>query len=305
MGALRCAWRRRTLRHTPDNVLAHSLRRGDPILRSHLAPLKAAPPSSRVPAGRRAITIPVDDINSLSGMLQAGDLLIFTFRSNMAARQITAPLLQGVLVLATGREGGGEEAATGAFSTITLDAGPEDAVKLVAARQAGRITAILRHHHDAGTNATAARGDLAAAAGHRRRGRKAPAHGARAVWDRPAGDTADTHGADDERRADSGLFDADVRGRSGQRGAVAGGRGIQAGLSWAGTALTRTNSRRPVMGRVGNRVERPFRRRIARRTGGRIERRMGSRIERRMGSGIERHMGSRIERWVGTRRDGG
>jgi pilus assembly protein CpaB len=147
------------------SVLAHPLRRGDTILRLHLTAEKAAPLSSRVPAGRRAITMPVDDINSLSGMLQAGDLLDLYVSFEHGRRQITAPLLQGVLVLATGREGESDDGASGGFSTITLDAGPEDAVKLVAARQAGRVTAILRHHRDAGTNATAARGDLAALLG--------------------------------------------------------------------------------------------------------------------------------------------
>ncbi|AOB30798.1 hypothetical protein AKI39_08970 [Bordetella sp. H567] len=194
------------------NVLAHSLRRGDPILRSHLAPMKAAPLSSRVPAGRRAITIPVDDINSLSGMLQAGDLLDLYVSFEHGRRQITAPLLQGVLVLATGREGDGEEAATAPFSTITLDAGPEDAVKLVAARQAGRITAILRHHRDADTNPTAARGDLAALLGIAGADDTPPRAVQVLYGDRPYGDTPDARHADDDRRADSGLFDADVPG---------------------------------------------------------------------------------------------
>lgn len=194
------------------NVLAHPLRRGDPILRSHLTPMKAAPLSSRVPAGRRAITIPVDDINSLSGMLQAGDLLDLYVSFEHGRRQITAPLLQGVLVLATGREGDGDEAATGAFSTITLDTGPQDAVKLVAARQAGRITAILRHHRDADTNATAARGDLAALLGIDAAGDTPPRAVPVLYGDRPYLDAGNPRDTDDERAGDSGLFDADVPG---------------------------------------------------------------------------------------------
>ncbi|OZI23641.1 Flp pilus assembly protein CpaB [Bordetella genomosp. 9] len=192
------------------SVLAHPLRRGDPVQRSHLAPRKAAPLSSRVSSGRRAITIPVDDINSLSGMLQAGDLLDLYVSFEHGRRQITAPLLQGVLVLATGRAGDDDEAMAGAFSTITLDAGPEDAVKLVAARQAGRITAILRHHRDADTNATAARGDLAALLGMDDADDARPRPVPVLYGDRPDGNASKP--SDDEIGGASGSawFDADV-----------------------------------------------------------------------------------------------
>jgi pilus assembly protein CpaB len=194
-----------------DSILAHPLRRGDPVLRAHLARQVPASLSSRVAAGRRAVTIPVDDINSLSGMLQAGDLLDLYVSFEHGRRQITAPLLQGVLVLATGREGDTEDATSASFSTITLDAGPEDAVKLVAARQAGRITAILRHHRDAGTAGTAARGDLASllgidlAAG-------GPVTPVPVIYgDRLGGDTAQAHDTEADP-AGSGLFETDVPG---------------------------------------------------------------------------------------------
>ncbi|WP_233235182.1 Flp pilus assembly protein CpaB [Bordetella sp. LUAb4] len=161
------------------SVLTHGLRAGEPLLVAHLTSAGPLALSRRVATGRRAITIPVDDINSLSGMLQAGDLLDLYVSFEHQHRRITAPLLQGVRVLATGRHAGreGEEHAPGApdapgaldvqgadgatYSTITLDAGPEDAVKLVAARQDGIITAILRHHRDEQPAPVAARGDLA------------------------------------------------------------------------------------------------------------------------------------------------
>jgi pilus assembly protein CpaB len=192
------------------SVLAYPLSRGDPILRSHLAREKAAPLSSRVPAGRRAITIPVDDINSLSGMLQAGDLLDLYVSFEHGRRQITAPLLQGVLVLATGGENGNDEGASGGFSTITLDAGPEDAVKLVAARQAGRITAILRHHRDADTSATAAQGDLAALLGIAADRDASPRAVPVLYGDRPLGEAVEPREGDDAWAKDVGLFEADV-----------------------------------------------------------------------------------------------
>src|SRR5690606_40878568 len=116
--------------------------------------------------GRRAIALPVDQINSVSGLLQPGDLIDLYVSFEYQRRQVTAPLLQGVLVLATGRSTRLDDGTEGAaFSTVTLDAAPEDVVKLVAARQGGRITAILRHPDDFKTDSRAVRGDLAALLG--------------------------------------------------------------------------------------------------------------------------------------------
>lgn len=150
-----------------DTILIASLRAGDPILPVHTMAARQQPFSSQLAPGRRAIALPVDQINSVSGLLQPGDLIDLYVSFEYQRRQVTAPLLQGVLVLATGRstrlDDGSAEGAT--FSTVTLDAAPEDVVKLVAARQGGRITAILRHPDDFQTDLRAVRGDLAALLG--------------------------------------------------------------------------------------------------------------------------------------------
>jgi len=200
------------------SVLTHGLRAGEPLLLAHLASAGPQALSRRVATGRRAITIPVDDINSLSGMLQAGDLLDLYVSFEHQRRRITAPLLQGVRVLATGRYAGraGDAGAAdvpgsdaqgtdgAAYSTITLDAGPEDAVKLVAARQDGTITAILRHHRDEQPATVAARGDLAGLLGVAA-DRRAPAvailYGDQATDESPSEEDA-------ARAAPGELFDA-------------------------------------------------------------------------------------------------
>src|SRR5690606_19692375 len=122
--------------------------------------------SQKVRTGRRAITIPVDAINSVSGMLVPGDLIDLYVSFEYRRKRITAPLLQGVLVLATGsdsRQAGveGDADQGAAFSTVTLDTAPEEAARLVAARQAGTITALLRHPGDAKTSNKGVQGDLA------------------------------------------------------------------------------------------------------------------------------------------------
>lgn len=225
------------------NVLTHAVQRGDPIMAVHLAKEKQESLSRRVQAGRRAITIPVDDISSLSGMLQAGDLLDLYVSFEHRRRRVTAPLLQGVLVLATGHQSSTAEPQSETYSTITLDAGPEDAVKLVAARQAGSITAILRHHRDGEPAAAAARGDLASLLGID--AGDAPPRVVPVLYgDQQSGtDTSpdDMHAPATDTPA--GLFDADVPGElvSARRRPGAGTRS-QEGNARHGAFPTRTPS---------------------------------------------------------------
>lgn len=152
-----------------DTVLRAPLRAGDLILPVHTASHQHTAFSARLAQGRRAITMPVDAINSVSGLLEPGDLIDLYVSFEYQRRRITAPLLQGVLVLATGMQTQHDplldQQRPAAYATVTLDAAPEDAVKLVAARQAASITAVLRHPHDGSPSQKAVRGDLASLLG--------------------------------------------------------------------------------------------------------------------------------------------
>jgi len=150
-------------------VLNQPLRRGDAIVTAHLHRAAEAF-SASLNAGRRAVTIPVDELNALSGMLTPGDFIDLYVSFDHRGRLLTAPLLQGVRVLATGRQalgdggyGHGQERSRerNNYSAITLDVAADDAVKLVVARQTGRITAMLRHPEDGLTTRVAAHDDLA------------------------------------------------------------------------------------------------------------------------------------------------
>lgn len=150
-------------------VLRSTLKGGDLILPAHAAVSQHLAFSKQLAQGRRAITMPVDAINSVSGLLEPGDLIDLYVSFEYQRRRITAPLLQGVLVLATGTQTqyqtGQDDARQGGYASVTLDAAPEDAVKLVAARQAGSITAVLRHPLDGSPSQKAVRGDLASLLG--------------------------------------------------------------------------------------------------------------------------------------------
>lgn len=145
-------------------VLSAPLRAGDAILSVHAHAAGVAPFSSRLGQGRRAITMPIDEVNSASGLLAPGDLIDLYVSFDHQQRRVTAPLLQGVLVLATGQSTSSQTASP-AYGTVTLDTSPEDAIKLVAARQGGVITALLRQQGDQQTTQRAVRGDLASLLG--------------------------------------------------------------------------------------------------------------------------------------------
>ncbi|QPT40095.1 Flp pilus assembly protein CpaB [Oligella ureolytica] len=150
--------------HVEGQVVTAALKRGDQLLWANTAQLKNKPFSDKINPGRRAVTIPVDTINSVSGMLVPGDLIDLYVSFEYRRKQITAPLLQGVLVMATGQQsrvGQDPKDSASRYSTVTLDTAPEEAAKLVAARQAGTITALLRNPEDDKVTQKGVRGDLA------------------------------------------------------------------------------------------------------------------------------------------------
>ncbi|VCU71578.1 SAF domain protein [Pigmentiphaga humi] len=149
-------------------ALAQHVRAGAPLLPAHLENERQAL-AQRLEQGRRAVTIPVDEISSVSGLLEPGDLIDLYVSLEHRGKRVTVPLLQKMRVLATGHRteipGGGAEAMRGGFSTVTLDATPEEAVKLIAAREGGVVTAMLRRPGDGSPAPAQASGDLPAMLG--------------------------------------------------------------------------------------------------------------------------------------------
>ena len=141
-----------------NQKLAYSANAGEMLLWSMLEGQRAPSFSSRLPAGRRAITVPVDDVNSISGMLEPGDRIDLMASVKKDARTMMFPLLQNVVVLATGTraamEGEAKEGGKRTYTTITLDASPAEAQQVLAAREVGKLAALLRAPGDnvAGTN---------------------------------------------------------------------------------------------------------------------------------------------------------
>lgn len=130
--------------------LGFPVKAGQMILWSSLESKKAPTFSSRVEVGRRAMTVPVDEINSISGMLEPGDVIDLVVTIDKQGSKSTFPLLQGVQVMATGQRAvddpkSGERRE---YSTVTLDTTPEQAQHVITAREGGKLTALLRNPQD-------------------------------------------------------------------------------------------------------------------------------------------------------------
>jgi len=122
-----------------DGVLAAPLKAGEPVLK-HQVSLRAPPePVARQLArGRRALTLPTAEIRDLPQHIRPDDRIDLYVSFAHEGRQLTMPLLQASRVLAA------ESGEDGAPSSITLEASVRDAMKVVAARQDGVLTATLR-----------------------------------------------------------------------------------------------------------------------------------------------------------------
>ncbi|HUI60950.1 MAG TPA: Flp pilus assembly protein CpaB [Steroidobacteraceae bacterium] len=141
--------------------LGAALKRGETLLDVHLESTSLVF-SSTLENGNRALTTEVDEVNSISGMLRPGDHidLMATARGSgsKTTSDTTFPLLSNVEVLATGQVTRKADGSTQAhtYTTITLSVSPQDAQRVVVAKNSGKLTAVLRNPDDAQAGVTSA-----------------------------------------------------------------------------------------------------------------------------------------------------
>jgi pilus assembly protein CpaB len=131
-------------------VLDYPVGEDQMILWGLLQTKKAPTFSSVVQPGRRAMTVPVDEINSISGMLEPADKIDLLLSVSNEGKKTVLPLLQNVSVMATGQQAI-DNPQTGErrqFSTVTLDITTEQAKNVIIAREVGKLTALLRNPAD-------------------------------------------------------------------------------------------------------------------------------------------------------------
>jgi pilus assembly protein CpaB len=139
--------------------LAYPAARGEMLLWPQLQAQSGPTFASRLGTGLRAITVPVDDINSLSGMLEPGDRIDLVAAIRQGATTTMLTLLQDVLILATGAHAAGDgedKAGRRSYTTITLEATALQAQQVLAAREVGKLAALLRAPADHKVNVASA-----------------------------------------------------------------------------------------------------------------------------------------------------
>ncbi|POS03236.1 Flp pilus assembly protein CpaB [Burkholderia gladioli] len=157
--------------HHRNAVLVKPVRRGRPLRLQDVDVTRARDFSDTLAAGMRALTLPIDAINSTDSMLRPGNrvdlywvgTLSFVTRGGDPAGDTKSIrlLMPGVLVLATGHDvrprDAGEAArdmADGArsdgYATVTLQVPVAEAARIALAQKLGGLRLVLRNSKDPG-----------------------------------------------------------------------------------------------------------------------------------------------------------
>lgn len=127
------------------HVVQYAVKAGEPLLWATVGAPHGRGLSAIVLKGERAVTLGVDEIAGVAGMVQPNDHvdILGTFNHS------TVLLLQNVLVLAAGGPTGDpSRGETIGYSSLTVSVSPEDAALLVYGQTQGRLTFLLRNAAD-------------------------------------------------------------------------------------------------------------------------------------------------------------
>lgn len=132
-------------------VIDFDLDRGTPLLWAHLEGGLTPTFSGKLAEGLRALTVRVDEINSISGFLQPTDRVDLLLTYGQGGARSTIPLIEQLEVIATGTQTLVDKTETSShrqFTTITVEVTPHQAQQLTLAQEVGKLTATLRHPDD-------------------------------------------------------------------------------------------------------------------------------------------------------------
>lgn len=101
--------------------------------------------TQQIDPSMRAMTIRVDDVTGVAGLIVPADRIDLTLTRNVDQKLRTSTLLQDVEVLGIDQQGEGANRRAGNVKTVTVQVSPRDAQKLALAQQAGTLSLSLRH----------------------------------------------------------------------------------------------------------------------------------------------------------------
>ena len=127
--------------------LVSDVRAGQPLLHTHLQDIDPPSVSTLLEPELKAVSITVDPSSAASGLIRGGDRVDLFVSLDHQGKRLTIGLLKSVRVLGVGHLSMTNQRIDHSSSSteahITLAVSPIEAVKLVAAREAGTISAVL------------------------------------------------------------------------------------------------------------------------------------------------------------------
>lgn len=139
-----------------DRVTRTDIAKGEPVLESKLAPPGTTGGlSAVVAAGKRAMTVRVNDVVGVAGFALPGnyvDILVSMQGSagdnGNAEQPISKIVLERILVLAVAQESNRDDTKPRVVNAVTLELAPDQVEKLDLARSVGSLSLVLRNQVD-------------------------------------------------------------------------------------------------------------------------------------------------------------
>jgi pilus assembly protein CpaB len=129
--------------------------RDEPIIASKVsAPDQRASLSTVIEKGKRAVTVAVDDVRGVAGFVFPGDFVdvVLTRTDNSNGPQnFSEVILQHVKVLAIDQTAGQRQEHATVAKAVTVEADPEQALKILLAANVGKLSLILRQPAEVAT----------------------------------------------------------------------------------------------------------------------------------------------------------
>jgi len=137
-------------------VVTGTLQRGEPVLEARLAPVGTKGGlSAVVPAGKRAMTVRVNDVVGVAGFALPGtfvDVMVNTqtegSKNNDRDNTISKIVLDRILVLAVAQEADRDSTKPKVVNAVTLEVTPQQAELLDLARSVGSLSLVLRNQSE-------------------------------------------------------------------------------------------------------------------------------------------------------------
>lgn len=118
---------------------------GEPLLKAKLTGFgESVRVAAQVREGMRAVTIPIDAVSGVAGLIAPGDRVDILLTRSIESSLVTSIILQDILVIATDQSANEDDTRPKLARTATIEVDPTDASKLALAQQVGKLSLSLR-----------------------------------------------------------------------------------------------------------------------------------------------------------------